>query len=176
MKYTHHSSRLLLVVGKRGGTIERREVGTYPDGAVYKVQEKAWFTEEIMLEWVQEVLAPYVATAPPGIVPLLYLDSFRVHLMGSVVNAIQDLGVEVEFIPPGCTGLVQPVDVGFNKAFKAKVKDEYNKWLFSQDPNDPLKKTTRRDVVGWILAAEETITQETRRNAWRKTGFAYFLD
>ena len=97
-------------------------------------------------------------------------------MMGSVVSAIQTLDVEVEFIPPGCTGLVQPVGVGYNKAFKAKVKDQYNKWLFLQDPNEPLKKTTRRDVVGWILAAEEAISQETRRNAWRKTGFAYFSD
>ena len=39
--------------------------------------------------------------------------------MGSVVNAIQALGVEVDFIPPGCTGMVQPVDVGYNKPFKA---------------------------------------------------------
>ena len=37
-------------------------------------------------------------------------------------------------------------------------------------------KTTRRDVVGWILAAEENISLATRRNAWRKTGFAYFSD
>jgi hypothetical protein len=30
--------------------------------------------------------------------------------------------------------------------------------------------------VGWILAAEENISLATRRNAWRKTGFAYFSD
>ena len=46
-------------------------------------------------------------------------------MMGLVISTIQALGVEVEFIPPGCTGLVQPVNVGYNKAFKAKVKDQY---------------------------------------------------
>ena len=169
-------SVVLLSAAKRGGTIERRELATYPAGAVYKCQPKAWFSEDIMLEWVSDVLAPYVATAPPGIVPLLYLDSFRVHMMGSVIAAIQAIGVEVEFIPPGCTGLVQPVDVGYNKAFKAKLKDQYLNWLMAQDPDAPIAKTTRRDVVGWILAAEENISVETRRNAWRKTGFAYFSD
>ena len=140
---------------KRGGTIKRRKLETYPAGAVYKCQAKAWFSEDIMLEWVSDVLAPYVATAPPGVVPLLYLDSFRVHMMGSVVSAIQALGVEVElFIPSGCTGLVQPVDVGYNKSFKAKLKDQYMNWLMAQDPDAPITKTTRRDVVGWILAAE----------------------
>jgi hypothetical protein len=58
-------------------------------------------------------------------VPILFLDSFSVHLKGSNVRKIQDLRVQVEFIPPGCTGLLQPVDVGFNKAFKAKMRMEY---------------------------------------------------
>jgi hypothetical protein len=32
--------------------------------------------EHVMLAWVEEVLAPYVATAPDNIVPLLILDSY----------------------------------------------------------------------------------------------------
>ena len=129
-----------------------------------------------MLEWVDDVLAPYVATAPPGIVPILFLDSFKVHMLGSVVLKIQVLGVEVEFIPPGCTGLVQPVDAGYNKAFKSKVKDQYLNWLWLQDPDAPIAKTTRRDVIEWILSAERNISAEVIRNAWRKTGYSYFSD
>ena len=53
---------VLLSAAKRGGTINRRELATYPAGAVYKCQPKAWFSEDIMLEWVSNVLAPYVAT------------------------------------------------------------------------------------------------------------------
>jgi hypothetical protein len=167
---------LPLPAGKRGGIIERRELPTFPADAIYKVQPKAWFLEDIMLEWIIEVLAPHVATAPPGIVPLLFLDSFAVHMMGSVVNKIQELGVEVDFIPPGCTGLVQPVDVGYNKSFKAKVKDQFMDWLMVQDPDAPIAKTTRRDVVGWILDAERNISQQVICNPWRKTGFSYFTD
>jgi hypothetical protein len=47
--------------------------------------------------------------------------------MGLIVNAIQALGMQVEFIPAGCTRLVQPVDVGFNKAFKCKMRDKFLK-------------------------------------------------
>ncbi len=49
-------------------------------------------------------------------------------------------------------------------------------WLMVQDPNAPIAKTTRRDVVGWILAAERNISQQVICNAWRKTGFSYFTD
>ncbi len=49
-----------------------------------------------------------------GAVPLLVLDAYRIHMMGSVVNRIQSLGIEVQHIPAGCTYLCQPVDVGIN--------------------------------------------------------------
>ena len=39
---------------------------------------------------------------------------------GSISAAIQELGVEVIHIPGGCTGLLQPLDVGVNKPFKVK--------------------------------------------------------
>ena len=42
-------------------------------------------------------------------------------MMGSVVGAIQELGVKVEHIPGGYTCLVQPVDIGVNKLFKNRI-------------------------------------------------------
>ena len=69
--------------------------------------------------WVKMVLKPYVDAAPQNVVPLLFLDSYHCHMMNSVVNAIQNLGVEVKHIPGGCTSLCQPVDIGINKPFKA---------------------------------------------------------
>ena len=78
--------------------------------------------ETVMLAWVDQVLRPYVETAPEDIVPILILDSYRCHMMASVVQKIQqELGVEVKHIPGGCTFLCQPVDVGFNKPFKDRL-------------------------------------------------------
>jgi hypothetical protein len=69
-----------------------------------------------MFLWVDNILAPYVDTAPEGIVPILFLDAFSVHQMQSVVSRIQALGVEVVPIPGGCKCVIQPVDIGFNDA------------------------------------------------------------
>ncbi len=95
-------------------------------------------------------------------------------MKASFINKIQDLGVQVEFIPPGCTGLLQPVDVGFNKAFKAKLRTQYNGWLFQQDPDLPIPAITCHDVSDWIITAERNITNEPIKNSWRKTGYSYF--
>ncbi len=128
-----------------------------------------------MIKWIDEVLAPDVVTARERIVPILFLNSFSVHMKARVVNKIQDLGVQVEFIPPGCTGLLQPVDVGLNKAFKAKLRAEYNRWLLQQDHDLPIPGTTRCHVSDWIIAAENNVTDNTHKNSWRKTGYSYFV-
>jgi hypothetical protein len=52
-----------------GGVIERRELPTHPTGMHYTVQKKGWFDECVMLEWVNNVLAPYVVMAPPTSFP-----------------------------------------------------------------------------------------------------------
>jgi hypothetical protein len=81
-----------------------------------------------MLAWVEEVLAPYVAKTPKDIIPLLILDSYRCHMMASVVYKIQELGVEVKHIPGGCTSLCQPVDVGFDQPVKSHIQKMWIKW------------------------------------------------
>ena len=48
--------------------------------------------------------------------------------------------------PLGCMGLVQLVDIGYNKSFKAKVKDQYIKWLIPQDADKPILKSTCHDL------------------------------
>ena len=71
-----------------------------------------------MIVRVNKVLAPYVATAPDHVIPILILDMYRCNMMESVVKMIKELGVEVKHIPGGCTSLCQPVDVGLDKNSK----------------------------------------------------------
>ncbi len=71
-----------------------------------------------MKRWVDKVLQPYVATAPDDDIPVLLLDSYRCHIMALIANRSTALGAEVIHIPGGCTGLVQPLVVGFNWPFK----------------------------------------------------------
>jgi hypothetical protein len=75
------------------------ELPQHPQDMHYAVKQKAWFDEVTMLEWVEKLLAPNVAMTPVGIIPILFLDSFNVHLLGSVAEAIQKLGVEIEYSP-----------------------------------------------------------------------------
>jgi hypothetical protein len=128
-----------------------------------------------MLLWVDQVLAPFVATAPNVVIPILFLDSYCCHMMASVVTRIQDLGVEVENIPGGCTGLCQPVDVGVNKPFKNRIRDQWEAWMIEEGlRNGTTSPPTREHIVRWTQHASNTLPPEMIRNAWRHGDYTWF--
>jgi hypothetical protein len=47
--------------------------------------------ETVMHEWIDVILEPYIQSAPEGIVPVLFLDSYQAHMMKQVVTRIQAL-------------------------------------------------------------------------------------
>ena len=73
---------------------------------------------DLLEERLDDVFFPYCRSAPPEILPVILLDSYRCHLMASVVNIKQNNGVQVEHIPGGCTCLCQPIDVGIGNPLK----------------------------------------------------------
>jgi hypothetical protein len=167
----------IIFKGKHDGRIARLEFATYPAGHHYRCQEAAWMDEQVMLAWVEEVLSPYVTTAPEDINPLLILDSYQCHMMASVVYKIQELGVEVKHIPGGCTSLCQPVDVGFNKPFKlnfSHIPKIWIKWMIAKGVKEGTTSLpTGRDVAVWVDKVMAKMKEEQRiiKNAWLKTGF-----
>jgi hypothetical protein len=123
---------MVVFKGAVNGWIAQTEFAAYPTTNYYRCQANAWMDEAVMLAWVDEILAPYVAMAPDQVVPLLILDSYCCHMMGSVVQQIQELGVEVKHIPGRCTSLCQPVDVGLNKPFKDCIQRAWHNWMMAE--------------------------------------------
>ena len=63
-----------------------------------------------MLTWVDEVFHAYLVAnpLPEAVQPVLLLDSYRCHMMASVMSRIEAMGVHVIHISGGCL----PPDVG----------------------------------------------------------------
>jgi hypothetical protein len=165
----------LMVVfkGQPKGKIARTEFSSYPTTNIYCCQANAWMDMAVMVAWVDEVLAPYVAMVPDDIVPLLVLDSYQCHMMALVVQRIQELGVEVKHIPGGCTSLCQPVNISFNKPFKDCVRRTWHSWMIANGVvHSTTSPPTRLDVATWVDNAMAEMRREGDiiRNAWRKMG------
>ena len=86
-------------------------------------------------------------------------------MMASVVDAIQELGVEVEHIPGGCTCLCQPVDVGINKPFKKRIHDLWQTWMMGDMSQGTTTVTvsapTRELIRDWCIDAYKQMQSET---------------
>ena len=65
--------------------------GNYLTTHFCKCQEAAWMDEDVMIAWVNQVLAPYLAAAPVHVVPVLILNMYQCHMMALVVQMIQGL-------------------------------------------------------------------------------------
>ena len=162
--------------GKPNGRIVTCEFPEFPDGILYTCQDNAWMDEKVMLQWVEKILKPYVDSAPDEVVPLLFLDLYRCHIMGSVVTAIQNLGVEVEHIPGGCTYLCQPVDVGVNKPFKKLIRDKWEQWMISEGiVHGTTSPPTRKQIAEWTLHAKSHINHQIIQNSWRHGEYSWFV-
>ena len=74
-------------------------------------------------------VVPWKNTQDPEVVPLLVLDAYRLHMMGSIVNHIQALGIGVQHIPAGSTYLCQPLDVGIYRSIKKEMTEQWEEWM-----------------------------------------------
>jgi hypothetical protein len=161
--------------GARNGRIVQREFPTYENDMIYLCQANAWMDKEAMLVWIEQVLCPHIETAPPGILPILFLDSYRCHMMASVVGKIQDLGVELEHIPGGCTSICVLVDIGVNKPFKNRLRQQWEEWMIKEGlANGTTSPPSREDIVRWTRYATVFLPSQIVRNAWRHGDYSWF--
>jgi hypothetical protein len=161
----------LIFKGKPQGCIALREFGTYLDAGRYACQEKAWMNESKMNEWIDIILQPWKANQDennPSVKPsILVLDAYRVHQMGSVINRIQSMGIEVVHIPTGCTYLCQPIDVGINKPIKSGLCQKWEDWMMEGDGlvDGVAKEPSHKMVAEWVIQVYESIPEEIEQNA-----------
>ena len=65
-----------------------------------------------MLAYIDKVIKPYInSVSPDGKTALCLFDTFAAHKTESVKAKLESLNIKHVFIPPGCTGELQPLDL-----------------------------------------------------------------
>ncbi|XP_064103355.1 tigger transposable element-derived protein 1-like [Macrobrachium nipponense] len=137
--------------------------------------KKAWITKALTLDWFVNCFIPQVK---------LYLAEnglpFKVLLLmdcaGGHATDLHYDGVQVEFLPPNTTSLIQPMDQGVIRAFKALYTRSTMEGLVSSidegDDDFSLKKYWREYNIVTCLAniqnALKEMKQQTLNASWRK--------
>jgi DDE superfamily endonuclease len=141
-------------------------------------QRNGWFDELVARKWVEAIFEPSVRDEEYA---FLLVDQYRVHFLASFVNACNNIGVEVDYVPKGCTSFDQPVDVGYNSLVKSHVKIKYMRWQIDEyrqhyynNPNQPnlkLPLPLTRNIVDRVFSAYEEIPEATTRKTFLSIGF-----
>eukprot|EP00522_Entomoneis_paludosa_P003477 CAMPEP_0172476392 /NCGR_PEP_ID=MMETSP1065-20121228/70355_1 /TAXON_ID=265537 /ORGANISM="Amphiprora paludosa, Strain CCMP125" /LENGTH=405 /DNA_ID=CAMNT_0013234613 /DNA_START=1634 /DNA_END=2851 /DNA_ORIENTATION=+ len=148
----------------------------YPQSEFYSVQSNAWMDEQNMEISIEKILKPHMQKCPFNAKPLLFLDHYRCHLMASVVHKIEDMGIQVEHIPGGCTSLCQPVDIGVNKPFKDRIRKMWEEWMLEEGLLEGVTKPPERNMVAkWIKESKELTKKSSIINAWRRGEYSHFF-
>jgi hypothetical protein len=124
--------------------------------------------QKCFLDWNTRVWTPFnQRPSAPGHGSYIIMDEFKVHLMGTCLNAIQNTGTEVDFVSGGHTGCVQILDKGVNRPFKYYAREEFENWMLTKLCSC---HTTRGEVASWVNTAWKKITEETIKNTWKYVG------
>jgi hypothetical protein len=105
----------------------RDEMLKYDQGVKVVWNKEAWANEKVMIQWLRDQWA--YATDKPSLTVdrkrhrLLTLDVFTGQKTDEVKKVFKELNCTTSFIPPGCTGFVQPLDVAINKPLKNRIKE-----------------------------------------------------
>ena len=121
------------------GTTERcHPTFNFPPGWHITHTKNHWSNESTTLELIEKVLVPYFSTQrtqhglPEDHHGLVILDVFAAHRTAPVRQAMEDAHINLVYVPAGCTGLLQPLDVSGNGTFKDSLEAEFAEWYAAQ--------------------------------------------
>ena len=168
----------LLIFRGKGLRISQAERKEHDRRVVVKFQENAWCDERLMEYWVSDMwrrpLAPKAQNPK-----LLIADVHKAQKTPGIMNKLKrECKTEVMLVPPGCTSLIQPLDVSFNGEFKNvidKLQTEHMHGHLEQYVNNSLSASARRILITkWVGAAWEQVSQkkEMVQRAFKKCGIS----
>jgi hypothetical protein len=124
----------------------------------------AWSDENVMAFWSRHTWKrPYSDNASRP--RLLVADVHRAQTTDNVKKIIADeCNTSLVLVPPGCTSLVQPLDVAFNKDFKAVVEQEQTKHMHANMELYASSKITAQDrqilITRWVGTAWSEVSSK----------------
>jgi hypothetical protein len=139
-------------------------------------------------QWIDHVLAPYIARKkdklqlPPDQPALCILHLFAAHRVEGVLTAFNKNKIRVAFVPGGCTGELQPLDLSCNDPFKETLAQQFSDWYASRitdapDDGTPIKVDMRLTAIkpthaDWLVKAWRELRENRAAitRGWHQAG------
>ena len=151
----------------------------FPANVVLAVNGSGLMDEDLMCDYLEKVIKPYVSDAST----LHVMDSFRAHTTPKCKGKMNELELDWLIIPPGTTSLLQPCDVSINKPLKAKLREHWEDWFADEDymfeiytPCGNRKKPSYQCLVDWVSKSMMTLEQSMVQKSFVTCGIVRAKD
>ena len=99
----------------------------------------------------------------------LVVDLFSAHRDERVLSLLRGSGVDVIYVPGGCTGILQVMDVVVNSHFKRHIKNGYQSWRAVQiQGGEVFAKPSRPLLIKWVMDAWDAFPVATLQQGMEK--------
>ena len=147
---------MMLIAAGKTQHVEESQLGdVHPHWTAHS--ENGWTTEDTFMQYLDHI-AQYFNNEPVHMI----LDVYAAHRTESVKQFAEALNITLYFIPPGCTDLVQPLDVKVFGALKATAKFYFRQRY--QGVASP--KVTSKEAVENLIRAWESLSHHLTEEAW----------
>eukprot|EP00731_Ephydatia_muelleri_P018609 Em0011g649a len=167
----------LIIFKEKGGKLGPRvsKSLTIPSNVRVMASANGWMTSSLYHWWLR-----HIYSCDKDNRRLLLVDNYRPHLTDDSQEIVTaECNSDLLFIPAGCTPLVQPMDVSVNRPFKQAMRDNWLKWMSSNNERTAhgnLKQPTRQHVINWISAAWDNIKAESIIETFMRCGITAAAD
>jgi hypothetical protein len=155
-----------------GGKIEERESHLYNKGVSVHFNESAYNNEELTIQWIDQELIPELNPTAQNEV-LLALDAAAFHKTPAILQKLRNNYIITALVPPGCTGLLQPLDTAVNKPFKELLREQTELYMDAREEagDNPEKwsASQKRVMVTHVVAEAWNRFCKDKRNIIQKS-------
>ncbi|KAJ0129359.1 ER degradation-enhancing alpha-mannosidase-like protein 1 [Fusarium oxysporum f. sp. albedinis] len=141
------------------GKILKREGHLYHPGVTVEFNPTAYNNEKLVLKWLNEEVIP---CKKPYREFMLIMDVASFHKTDAVTMLLGEKKILPAMIPPGCTILLQPLDVSINKPFKQWLQQFSDGWIAEREL-DPA-----RNPKPWTSTEKRVMTTHIVAKSWER--------
>jgi hypothetical protein len=145
---------------EEGGHIESQEAYLYSQDVTIHFNNTAYNNKKLTLQFIDKELLLICQPAEDREL-LLALDAARFHKTPAVLQKLKENHIIPPFVPPGCTGILQPLDTAVNKPFKEMLREETE--LYTDARED-----AGENVEGWSVSQKRIMVTHVVAAAWRR--------
>ncbi|EEC19040.1 transposase, putative [Ixodes scapularis] len=109
---------------------------------------------------------------------LLKIDQAPIYKTKAVMDTAEASATDIVHIPGGCTGILQPADVYWNKSLKDLLRTSWVEFMRKGDktPKKNLWKHSRQDVLNFVSKAWAAVPEDMIARSFKGCGISGALD